>query len=68
MLAQIAQAQAVGVSSVPTYVFEGRWAVSGAQESSTFLRVLEQVAAESAVEEGQSDADGDGCVDGACAV
>ena len=46
VLDEIAEAQAMGVSSVPTFVFDGRWAVSGAQETDTFLRVLEQVAAQ----------------------
>jgi len=45
VLEEIAEAQAIGVSSVPTYVFDGQWSVSGAQDSDTFLRVLEQVAA-----------------------
>jgi predicted DsbA family dithiol-disulfide isomerase len=43
---EIAQSRALGITSVPTFVFEGRWAVSGAQEASTFLRVLEQVTAD----------------------
>jgi predicted DsbA family dithiol-disulfide isomerase len=30
-----------GVSAVPTFVFEGRWAVPGAQDADTMLRVLE---------------------------
>lgn len=46
VLEEIAEAQAMGVSSVPTFVFDGRWAVSGAQDSDTFLRVLEQVSAQ----------------------
>lgn len=46
VLEEIADAQAAGVSSVPTYVFDGQWAVSGAQDSDTFLRVLQQVAAQ----------------------
>ena len=33
-----------GVSAVPTFVFEGRWAVPGAQDADTMLRVLETVA------------------------
>ncbi len=72
VLEEIAEAQSLGISSVPTFVFEGRWAVSGAQETSTFLRVLEQVAAQTgddrpaADEEGHGD--GDACADGACAV
>jgi len=84
VLAQIALAQELGVSSVPTFVFEGQWAVSGAQESSTFLRVLEQVAAETKESSAPGDAadaetgaigaetggDGDegACADGVCAV
>ena len=46
VLEEIAEAQAMGVSSVPTFVFDGRWAVSGAQDSDTFLRVLEQASAQ----------------------
>ncbi len=46
VLREIAEAQALGISSVPTFVFEGKWAVSGAQETSTFLQVLEQLSAE----------------------
>jgi predicted DsbA family dithiol-disulfide isomerase len=45
VLREIAQARALGISSVPTFVFEGRWAVSGAQDSDVFLRALEQVSA-----------------------
>ncbi|MBS2964677.1 DsbA family oxidoreductase [Actinocrinis puniceicyclus] len=45
VLDEIAEARARGVSSVPTFVFDGRWAVSGAQETEVFLRVLEQVSA-----------------------
>ena len=44
VVAQIHQAQALGVSAVPTFVFEGRWAVSGAQELETFRQIFQQVA------------------------
>ena len=44
VLAQIEQARELGVKSVPTYVFDGRFAVEGAHETSTFLKVLDQVA------------------------
>lgn len=50
VLEEIAQAQAMGISSVPTFVFEERWAVSGAQAAETFLQVLEQVSAQTADE------------------
>jgi predicted DsbA family dithiol-disulfide isomerase len=33
-----------GVEGVPTFVFAEKWAVSGAQDVATFLRVLDQVA------------------------
>jgi predicted DsbA family dithiol-disulfide isomerase len=42
--AQIAEAGRRGVKSVPTFVFDDRFAVEGAQETSTFLQVLDQVA------------------------
>ncbi|MFD9124648.1 DsbA family oxidoreductase [Kitasatospora sp. NPDC059571] len=63
--AQLAEARALGISAVPTFVFEGRWAVQGGQEADTFLRVLQQVAEETAV---AADGDAEACADGACAV
>jgi predicted DsbA family dithiol-disulfide isomerase len=84
VLAQIEDAQALGVSSVPTFVFEDQWAVTGAQETSTFLRVLEQIAAQTSEhgdahddrhhehehrrEHGHDHADGEACVDGVCTI
>lgn len=68
---EIDQARAVGVTAVPTFVFEGQWAVQGAQETSTFLRVLEQVreqTAERTAAEADGSADGDACADGACST
>ncbi|MFI6447385.1 DsbA family oxidoreductase [Kitasatospora sp. NPDC050543] len=65
--AQLAAARELGISAVPTFVFEGRWAVQGGQETATFLRVLEQVAAETsgaAPVPAQAEAS---CADGACA-
>jgi predicted DsbA family dithiol-disulfide isomerase len=41
---EIEQAQELGISAVPTYVFDGRWSVPGAQDPDTFVRVLERVA------------------------
>ncbi len=40
------QARAYGISGVPFYVFDGKYGVSGAQETETFAQVLAQVAAE----------------------
>jgi predicted DsbA family dithiol-disulfide isomerase len=38
----IAEAQAIGVRGVPFFVFNRKYAISGAQETSTFLKALEQ--------------------------
>jgi predicted DsbA family dithiol-disulfide isomerase len=45
VLDEIDQARQLGITAVPTFVFEGQWAVQGGQETSAFLRALEQVAA-----------------------
>ena len=44
--ADMAQARAYGIQGVPFFVFDGRYGVSGAQETSTFASVLEQVRTE----------------------
>ncbi|HET8886580.1 MAG TPA: DsbA family oxidoreductase [Salinimicrobium sp.] len=36
------EAQNIGVSGVPFFVFDGKYAVSGAQPTSTFLEILEK--------------------------
>ena len=40
---QIAQAAEFGISAVPTYVIDGRWAIPGAQNTETFVRILRQL-------------------------
>jgi predicted DsbA family dithiol-disulfide isomerase len=45
--ADVAQAAAYGINGVPFFVFDSRYGVSGAQETATFVQVLEQVRAES---------------------
>jgi predicted DsbA family dithiol-disulfide isomerase len=45
---EIQEAQQVGITAVPTFVFEGRYAVQGAQPTSSFLQALEMVARETA--------------------
>ncbi|MER5867470.1 DsbA family oxidoreductase [Kitasatospora sp. NPDC002040] len=66
--AQLAEGREIGISAVPTFVFEGKWAVQGGQEADTFLQVLEQVAAETAADGAVEAPHGDSCADGACAV
>ncbi len=48
--AQIDRAGDLGISAVPTYVIDGRWAIPGAQDTETFVRVLRQLAARIAAE------------------
>jgi predicted DsbA family dithiol-disulfide isomerase len=59
--AELAGAHALGITSVPTFVFDGTWAVQGAQETSTFLQALEQAVPASAAAGSCGD-------DGVCAV
>jgi predicted DsbA family dithiol-disulfide isomerase len=42
--AELQRAAEMGITAVPTYVFDGQWAVPGAQDPVVFLRVLERVA------------------------
>ncbi|MFC5668258.1 DsbA family oxidoreductase [Kitasatospora misakiensis] len=64
--AQLAEARELGISAVPTFVFEGKWAVQGGQEAEAFRRVLEQVATE--IGEPRPAPAGEACADGSCAV
>ncbi len=43
VMEQISQAAEMGVTAVPTYVVEGRWAIPGAHDTETFVRVLRQL-------------------------
>lgn len=68
------QARRLGIRSVPTFIFEGKFAVQGAQPASVFLQALEEVAtrlAQEAPAEADSDSDSDSdaaCDDGSCAI
>jgi len=62
---ELDEARSLGVSAVPTFVFDDKYAVQGAQEASAFLQVLEQVAAEQQASAGGT---GEACADGSCAV
>lgn len=63
------RARASGVTAVPTFVFNGEYAVQGGQPASTFLQVLEEVRSRSSASEGEADAEeAAACADGSCAV
>jgi predicted DsbA family dithiol-disulfide isomerase len=72
--AELAEARALGITGVPTFVFAGKYAVSGAQESETLLEVLNEVRRrESATSVlttiGGDSGTGEGaCTDDSCAV
>ncbi|MEN5265554.1 DsbA family oxidoreductase [Stenotrophomonas sp. TWI587] len=62
--AQLAQAQALGIQSVPTFVINDKYAIQGAQPAEAFAEALRQIAAQSlpAGAGGQGDDCGpDGC-------
>ena len=44
--AELDEARDEGITAVPTYVFNGKWAVPGAQEPETFAQVLRKMAGE----------------------
>lgn len=63
---ELARARALGISGVPLFLFEGRFAVSGAQPVEILVAALREVRARTAVASAQDG--GDGCDDGFCAV
>lgn len=61
--AQLAQAQALGIQSVPTFVVNDRYAIQGAQPPEAFAQALRQIAADmpeapAAAQGGQCEVDG----------
>ena len=62
--AEMARAHELEIYSVPTFVFDGRWQVPGAQEPEVFRRVFERVVQL----ERESIAAADGCADDSCAT
>lgn len=64
---EITYAQRIGVRAVPTFVFDGQQAVQGAQSTSAFLQVLEELQRE-AEASAEQDASAGACADGSCAV
>ena len=47
--AEIREAQELGITAVPTFIFDGRYAVEGGQPAPVFLQALETVARERAL-------------------
>jgi predicted DsbA family dithiol-disulfide isomerase len=63
--AEFEAAREMGIQAVPTFVFDGKFAVQGAQSAANFLAALEEVwPADSPVETAEAGA----CVDGACEI
>lgn len=68
--AEIAHANDLDITAVPTFVFDGRWAIPGAQEPELFLRAFRRVAelhAQEAAERETVDA-ANACADEACEI
>lgn len=68
VVAEIEEAQRLGIRAVPTFVFDGKYLVEGGQPAPVFLQVLEEVSRRGRAEEGvAAEREGDdACVDGAC--
>ncbi len=64
---EITRAQRLGIRAVPTFVFDGRTAVQGAQPTSAFLKMLEETQ-QKAAGAASDDAAPEACADGACSV
>lgn len=62
----LAQARRLGIHAVPTFVFDGRYMVQGAQSAAAFHQVLGEVARRAAAEAEAGDRGV--CDDGSCAV
>ncbi|MCY1555995.1 hypothetical protein D9M68_927020 [compost metagenome] len=59
------EARQIGVQGVPFFVFDRKYAVSGAQPAAVFLQTLEKVMAEA--ETGQASPEASSCtIDGNC--
>jgi predicted DsbA family dithiol-disulfide isomerase len=61
---EMREAQEMGITAVPTFVFDGRYAIQGGQPASVFLQALETVARERALAAAGSA--GDACTDDSC--
>lgn len=64
--AQLAQAHSLGIQAVPTFVFDGRLAVQGAQTPAVFAQVFERLGLEARPSDER--ASGDACGPDGCAV
>jgi predicted DsbA family dithiol-disulfide isomerase len=64
--AELQQAYDLGITAVPTFVFDGRWTVPGAQDPEVFVNVLGRVRA--LQQEAAVAARGGVCVDDTCEI
>ena len=64
LLADLGHALELGITAVPTFIFEGQYIVQGGQPASVFLQVLEEVARRIAVT--ADEPTDERCSDGSC--
>jgi predicted DsbA family dithiol-disulfide isomerase len=55
-----------GISAVPTFVVNGQWAIPGAQDTETFVKVLRRLSEKLAAEAAAAADQGGACTDEAC--
>ena len=63
--AEIREAQAMGITAVPTFIFDRRYAIAGGQPAPVMLQALETVARERAATAPANEAD-EACTDDSC--
>jgi predicted DsbA family dithiol-disulfide isomerase len=65
LAAELEEAMDIGVTGVPHFVFDGRWAIPGAQDPELFLRAFQRMAdlkaSEAAAEAGMPEGDAEAC-------
>ena len=68
MRAQLGQAQALGITAVPSFVINGRYLIQGAQPPEAIAQILARISAEQAAEPAPPAAGGQGCGPEGCEV
>jgi predicted DsbA family dithiol-disulfide isomerase len=64
--AELEAARGMGIRAVPTFIFDGAWAIEGAQPTERFAEALAEVSRRTARTGAESG--GEACSDGACEV
>lgn len=59
--AELEYFRSIGITSVPFYIINNKYSLSGAQQSDVFIRALSEIAMEETIDGGACDIDGENC-------